>query len=215
MKMSLSFSHVFEFVFPSVSWSIGGFESLLQKLLIWSVVLQWKLLFDKSFFWLKCFKWISWKIFSLFLFKFWFVERFVSSVSCSCCCLLAETCWNLWGQWGFLSKETGVLNRWTCVKVKWTDCFIFSSCLFSLKLCKLSFCSGRKSENVAFKLLNMKVMFSASSVEAGLHHDAGLAEVDAELQLGCGLSQSLQVLQGLPVQVLVHLDWRDDTDRKS
>lgn len=51
-------------------------------------------------------------------------------------------------------------------------------------------------------------------VEARLHHDAGLAEVDAVLQVRRGLSQSLQVLLGLPVQVLVHVDWRGDTDRK-
>lgn len=51
-------------------------------------------------------------------------------------------------------------------------------------------------------------------VEAGLHHDARLAEVDAVLQICRGLSQSLQVLLGLPVQVLVHVDWRQHTDRK-
>lgn len=51
-------------------------------------------------------------------------------------------------------------------------------------------------------------------VKAGLHHDAGLAEVDAVLQLRRGLSQSFQVLLGLPVQVLVHVDWRGDTERE-
>lgn len=51
------------------------------------------------------------------------------------------------------------------------------------------------------------------NIEAGLHHDAGLAEVDAVLQLSRGLSQSLQVLLGLPVQVWVHVNYKEDRKR--
>lgn len=52
-----------------------------------------------------------------------------------------------------------------------------------------------------------------ADVEAGLHHDPGFAEVDAVLQLYCDLSQSLQVLLGVRVQVLVHVDCREGTER--
>lgn len=44
-------------------------------------------------------------------------------------------------------------------------------------------------------------------VKAGLHHEAGLAEVDTVLKLGRDLGQSLQVLLRVLVQVLVHTDW--------
>lgn len=51
-------------------------------------------------------------------------------------------------------------------------------------------------------------------VKAGLHHEAGLAEVDAVLKLGRDLSQSLQVLLRVLVQVLVHTDWMRTESRK-
>lgn len=44
-------------------------------------------------------------------------------------------------------------------------------------------------------------------VKAGLHHEAGLAEVDTVLKLARDLNQSLQVLLRVLVQVLVHTDW--------
>lgn len=44
----------------------------------------------------------------------------------------------------------------------------------------------------------------ASDVKAGLHHEAGLAESNVVLELRCGPSQNLQVLLGVPIQVLVH-----------
>lgn len=46
----------------------------------------------------------------------------------------------------------------------------------------------------------------ASDVKAGLHHEAGLAERNVVLELRCGPSQNLQVLLGVPIQVLVHTD---------
>lgn len=51
-------------------------------------------------------------------------------------------------------------------------------------------------------------------VKAGLHHEAGLAEVDAVLKLGRDLSQSLQVVLRVLVQVLVHTDWMRTESRK-
>lgn len=51
-------------------------------------------------------------------------------------------------------------------------------------------------------------------VKAGLHHEAGLAQVDAVLKVGRDLSQSLKVLLRVLVQVLVHTDWMRTESRR-
>lgn len=47
-----------------------------------------------------------------------------------------------------------------------------------------------------------------TDVEACHHHDTWLAYVDTEIKLLCDLTQGLQVLLGLLVQILVHLNWK-------
>ncbi len=48
-----------------------------------------------------------------------------------------------------------------------------------------------------------------ADVKAGHHHDTGLAQIDTELQLLCGLCPGLQVLWRLFIQILVYLNcWK-------